>query len=380
MKVAIDVTALLREATGVDNYMMSLVSHLSQIDSVNQYTLFVNYEDVDRFSALPKNFHLVPLCFRARPVRLLFQQVILPAAARRLKIDVLHSPSYFIPLSRGRQRHLLTIHDMTFFSRPDCHTFLRRSWAFRNGLLKSIRSAHLITVPSRFTLQAILNHMPDIPPERIRIVPFGIGAEFQPNHPDQVERRISHLGIPRPYILYLGTIEPRKNLIHLVEAYKQLVRNGGITEHLVLAGKWGWGCEHLKEQIALPELRGKVHLANYVPQSDLPFLYGGAKLFVYPSLDEGFGFPPLEAMACGTPTIASHSSALAENLKGGAILLSPTDVRAWTATIRRMLSDESARLEKREQGLKLASLFRWEKTAMQTLDCYRELMNEREGS
>lgn len=379
MKVAIDVTALLREATGVDNYLMSLVAHLSQIDADNQYTVFVNYEDRDRLPDLPKNFNVVSLCFRARPVRLLFQQLVLPVAARALEIDVLHSPSFFMPFYRGRQRHLVTIHDMTFFSRPDCHTFLRRSWAFRSGLLKSIRRAHLITVPSGFTQQAILNHMPDISPERIRVVPHGIGAEFRPYSADQIESRLAHLSIPRPYILYLGTIEPRKNLMQLVESYRQLVRTGGVSEYLVLAGKWGWGCERLLEQIALPELRGKVHLANYISQSDLPFLYGGARLFVYPSLDEGFGFPPLEAMACGTPTIASLSSALAENLQGGAILLLPTDVQAWTVTIRRMLSDESVRLEKREQGLKLASRFSWEKTAMQTLECYRELVNERQS-
>lgn len=380
MKVAIDVTALLREATGVDNYLTSLVTHLSRIDRENQYTVFVNYGDQDRFHPLPENFKIIPLCFQTRSIRFIFQQLALPVAARALEVDVLHSPSFFMPFYRGSQRHLLTIHDMTFFSRPDCHTLFRRSWMFRSALLRSIRSAHLIAVPSGSSMEAVLSLVPDISPERIRVIPLGIGPEFRPYPPDQIQSRLAHLKLPQPYILHLGTIEPRKNLMRLVESYRQLVRNGEINEHLVLAGKWGWGCEQLLKQLDLPELRGKVHLAGYIPQSDLPFLYAGARLFVYPSLEEGFGFPPLEAMACGTPTIASLSSALTENLKGGAELVLPTDVEIWTATIRRMLSDESLRLEKREQGLKLAARFSWERTAKQTLECYKKLSEGKAAS
>lgn len=145
---------------------------------------------------------------------------------------------------------------------------------------------------------------------------------------------------------------------------------GEIEEHLVLAGGLGWGYQDLLKQLESPELQGKVHLRGYVPQEELPWLYAGAKMFVYPSLQEGFGFPPLEAMACGIPTISSLSSSLAENLQGAAELVPPEDIEALTDAMRRLLQDESLRAKRREQGLERAAKFRWEKTARQTVNCY----------
>src|SRR5215467_5596393 len=155
--VAIDLTALLPEATGVDNYLIRLVTHLSRIDQTNHYTLFVNYEDLELFRGWPTpNFTTIPCCLRPRPVRLVSRQVGLPLAARFLGADVIHSPSFIMPLYQGRQRHLLTIYDMTSFSLPECHIPLRRSAFYRRAILTSIRRAHLVSVPSHFTRQAIL--------------------------------------------------------------------------------------------------------------------------------------------------------------------------------------------------------------------------------
>jgi glycosyltransferase involved in cell wall biosynthesis len=374
MKVAIDLTALLPEATGVDTYLRQLTIHLGQLDRHNRYTIFVNYEDRCLFNGLlPCNFVVVPSCLRPRAARFLFQQVGLPAAARVLNVDVIHSPSFFMPLYRGRQRHLLTVYDMTFFSLPYYHTRLRRSWPFRRAVLGSIRCADLVSVPSRSTQQDILDLMPEVPAARIRVITPGVGTEFRPYATDKVRAEMRRLGLPFPYILSLGTLEPRKNLPRLVESYRQLIATGEIREHLVLAGQLGWGYKPLLAQVASPELRGRVHLLGYVSQRDLPWLYGGARLFVYPSLREGFGFPPLEAMACGAPTIASLSSSLAENLQGAASLIPPTDGEALTAAMRRLLHNEQLRAQCREQGLARAAEFRWEKTARQTLDCYEDL-------
>ena len=378
MHVAIDLTALLPEATGVDNYLTRLVMHLSRIDHANHYTLFVNYEDLGQFrSWLPGNFAVIPCGVRPRPVRLLFQQLGLPAAARLLGVEVMHSPSFFMPLYRGRQRHLLTIHDMTSFSLPECHVPLRRSALYCRAILTSIRRADLVSVPSRFTQQAILDLMPEVPPERIQVIPAGVGEEFQPRAADDVQCARRRLQLPWPYILYVGTIEPRKNLQRLVESYQQLIAGGDIREHLVLAGRLGWDYQALLTQVNSPALCGRVHLPGYIPQGDLPWLYAGARLFVYPSLQEGFGLPPLEAMACGVPTIASLSSSLAENLRGAAELVSPDDGEALTAAMRRLLQDEQLRAQHRTQGLTRAAQFRWEETARQTLNCYKTLAARR---
>lgn len=374
MRVAIDLTALLPHATGVDNYLIRLVTHLGRVDHDNHYTIFLNYEDRRLFKGLlPDNFTVVPACLRPRPVRLLFQQVGLPAAARGFGVEILHSPAFLMPLYRGRQRHVLTVYDVTFFTHPDCHIPLRRSRLYRHALLRSIRSADLVTVPSRFTQQGILDLTPGIRPERIRVIAPGVGEEFRPRAADDVRGAIKRLGLPARYILYVGTIEPRKNLGRLVESYRQLIAEREIAEHLVLAGRLGWGYDDFLAQIDAPALRGRVHLLGYIHQDDLPWLYAGARLFVYPSLEEGFGFPPLEAMACGVPTISSLTSSLGENLQGAADLVNPADGQELTAAMGRLLEDEPRRARLREQALARVARFRWEHTARQTLACYQEL-------
>jgi glycosyltransferase involved in cell wall biosynthesis len=374
MRVAIDLTALLPHATGVDNYLRRLVTYLGRLDDQNRYTIFLNYEDRFLFKdRLPGNFTVVPACLRPRPVRLLFQQVGLPAAARGLGVDVLHSPSFLMPLYRGRQRHVLTVYDVTFFTHPDCHIPLRRSQLYRRALLRSIRSADLVTVPSRFTQQGILDLVPDVRPERIKVIAPGVGQEFRPRAADDVQAAIKRLELPAPYILYVGTIEPRKNLRRLVESYRQLIAEREIAEHLVLAGRLGWDYDKFLAEIASPALRGRVHLLGYVAQEDLPWLYAGARLFVYPSLEEGFGFPPLEAMACGIPTLSSLTSSLLENLQGAAELVNPRDAQELTTAMGRLLEDEPHRARLRQEALARVEQFRWEQTARQTLACYQEL-------
>lgn len=378
MKIAIDLTALLPVATGVDTYLKQLVLHLGRVDHHNAYTVFVNFADRGLCDGmLPPNFSVRPFCWRPHLARLLFQQVGLPAAARALGVDVVHSPAFLMPLYRGTHRHLVTVYDMTFFSLPDCHTALRRSGLFKRMVLSSIRRAHLVTVPSRSTKNEILRLMPDVSPDHIRVVGAGITDEFTPATTESVRAEIARLGVRWPYILFVGTIEPRKNLRRLLESYRTLIARGDRGEHLVLAGRLGWDHEDVLAQLDSPDLRGKAHLFGYVPQHDLPWLYRGASLFVYPSLQEGFGFPPLEAMACGVPTIASRSTSLTENLEGAAELVPPEDVHALAVAMRRLLSDDALRAQRTRDGVIRAATFRWEETARQTLSCYQDLAARR---
>ncbi|HEX6436436.1 MAG TPA: glycosyltransferase family 1 protein, partial [Candidatus Binatia bacterium] len=263
------------------------------------------------------------------------------------------------------------------FSLPECHIPLRRSALYRRVILTSIRRAHLVSVPSQFTRQAILEFLPDIPPERIHVIPAGVGEEFHPQAANDIQSAKSRLQLNWPYILYVGTIEPRKNLQRLVESYQRLIAKGGVREHLVLAGRLGWDYKALLEQINAPALRDRVHLPGYITQGDLPLLYAGARLFVYPSLQEGFGFPPLEAMACGVPTVASLSSSLAENLRDAAELVPADDTEALTVAMGRLLHDSQLHAKRRTQGLARAAQFRWQETARQTLNCYQALAANR---
>jgi glycosyltransferase involved in cell wall biosynthesis len=379
MRVGIDLTALLPESTGVDRYMIELVVHLGRVDPMTRYTLFLNREDRHIFvGRVPPNFLILPLGLRPRPLRLLFQQLVLPPLAAALRLDVVHSPSFFIPVLRGRSGHLLTVHDMTFFTSPMFHVPLRRSLAFRKAILLSIRRADLVCVPSRWVRDDILRIIPDIPPERIRAIPSGIAETFTPRPPEVGHAVARRLGIPVPYILHVGTIEPRKNLPQLLDGYRQLIATRDVAERLVLVGRLGWGYDDLIAQLAAPELRGRVHLTGYVAERDLPFLYAGARLFVYPSWQEGFGFPPLEAMACGVPTIASRASALAENLDGAAELVPPENAAALAHAMDQLLHDDNLRAARIEEGLACASRFRWEETARELVRCYSEVARRRQ--
>lgn len=377
-RISIDLTALLPHETGVDRYMIQLVLHLGKVDQWNHYRIYVNWEDRNRLAGLlPDNFRVIPLSRRSRPVRLLFQQVLLPIVAGWWEADVVHSPSFIMPMVRGRQHHILTVHDMTSFTLPNCHILLRRSLPYRQFLLWSIRRADVITVPSRSTQKDMVHWVPDLLRTKVRVIPGGIGEEFKVYPREAIQNTLERLGLPVSYILYVGTIEPRKNLPRLIQSFKQLVTMRKTKEHLVLAGRMGWGYDDLLKQLDNLELRNRVHVLGYVHQSDLPQLYAGATLFVYPSLQEGFGFPPLEAMACGVPTISSQTSSLIENLQGAAILVPPDDLESLTEAMDQLLNDEASRDQYREKGFARAAAFRWEETARRTLQCYQEISGSR---
>jgi len=374
IRVAIDLTALTAQHSGVDRYLKELVLHLGRIDTRSHYTVFLNAADRHLFDGrLPANFRLQPWGLRPRPARFLFQQAMLPVACALLGADVVHSPSFLMPYCRGRQRHLLSIHDMTVFSMPQVHAPLRRSAAFRRLVKTSIRRAHLINVPSRATRDALLEWLPNIPPEKVCVTEFGVSSCFHLASPEEVSSETRRLGLPESYFLFVGTIEPRKNLDLLVESYRRMVVAGQITEHLVLAGRLSFAYRPLLEQIKTPELRGRVHLRGFVADDDLPWLYRGARLFIYPSLAEGFGFPPLEAMACGIPVISTLGSSLEENLRGVAELVPSNDGTALAAAMRRLSRDEALREQRKQAGLRRVAMFRWEDSARSVLQCYLKL-------
>lgn len=372
MRIAIDLTSLLPEPTGCDTYMKQLVRHLGKVDLENLYDIYVNYEDRRLFNGdLPDNFAVTPLSLRPRACRLAFQQALLPFAALFGRASVVHSPSFISPILQFGRRHVLTVHDMTFFSLPGFHIPLRRSPAFKSLVLRSIRNSHAILVPSVATKKHIAEFAPDAPPDRTHIVPYGIGPEFFVRGVDETERERLRLGLPPSYILAVGTIEPRKNLGRLIDAYSRLVTEHGIREHLVLAGRLGWSYEEILAKLDAPALRGRVHRPGFVAASELPWYYAGARLCAYPSIQEGFGFPPLEAMACGVPVISSSTSSLMENLQGAAELVPPQDPDALAEAMRRLLTDSSHYARLRQAGLARAAQFSWNRTAANTVEVYR---------
>ncbi len=372
MNVGIDVTPLSPIETGVDRYLIQLVHSLSRMDDKNRYTVFINAKDTDRFDYLGSNFSIVRIGVRGRAGRFIAQQAIVPVLMRTRRLDVLHSPSFFIPCCEGRIKHVLTIHDMTMFTLADCHTRFRRSRPFLYGVCRSIRHSKLVLVPSAYVRDEVVRLLPDINAQKIRITPFGVDPEFQPA--DGSSLLPEYLKDLHPYILFVGTIEPRKNLPMLLEAYRIACAKYGLREHLIIVGRKGWNFDEVERKIQLRELRYRVHAVGYVEQRHLVHYYQNASLFVCPSLEEGFGLSPLEAMACGIPTIATETSSLKENLSGAVILVPRTSVLDLADALAAILGQPALQAELGRRGLARAHEFTWENTARKTLECYRDLI------
>lgn len=371
MRIGIDLTALQPVATGVDLFLVGMVEALAENPSGLEYVLFVPREEVETFRRLPEALRVVGAAGRDRGSRLRFQQLALPRLARRLRLDVVHSPAFLMPLRRGGARHVLTVYDLTILTLPRFHDRLHRSLAFRAALRLSIARADRICAPTRAVAREIEARFPRTA-GRVRLASPGIPAGISRRPPAEVEAVTRRLGVLRPYLLYVGTLEPRKNLRRLVAAFRRL-RTEGFDLDLVLAGRLGWDAGALLDDLSDPRVAARIHRLGYVARDDLAALYSGARLFVYPSLAEGFGFPPLEAMSCGAPVVASSDPALAENLGGAAELVDPHDAEALVVAMTRVLGDETRAARLREQGLANATRFTWRETARATVATYREL-------
>jgi glycosyltransferase involved in cell wall biosynthesis len=373
LKIAVDLTSLVPLATGTDRYNLGLIHALTASDRTNEYTLFVNRSDRERIEAMcagSPNFTVEPVNTESKAARLFFQQVTL-GPLRSFQFDVIHSPSFLIPLWRSKVAHVVTIHDMTFFTMPENHNRLHGSLPFKALVAASMRRAHAIQVPAEVVKDDVRRILPDVRQDRVHVIPYGVDARFSPDGPKGLT------GVPSPYILFVGTVEPRKNLLKLVEAFRQVPQT---NVSLVIAGKRGWNSEAVYEAAAAPAIRDRVHFTGYVSDSDLPALVRGARLFVYPSLYEGFGFPPLEAMASGVPAIISPGSAPEELFSSAAMVVDPANTASLASAIRDVLEespDESyARVER---GFELARRFSWAAMGTALVACYRELVEKKKA-
>lgn len=378
--VALDLTSLLPVRTGVDRYVIELVTHLVRLDGDSpnrRYTLHLNHRDRSQFDGLPGNFGVRVWPAGPRPLRLVFQQLVLPVTCGTAAVDVLHSPAFLTPLWRGLTRRLVTVHDMTFFTLPGVHGGLHGSRTFKRLVRASIDRADLINVPSAATRDALLAEVAGLEPDRIRITPLGVSDVYTCAGEDAIARARRRLDLPERYILYVGSIMPRKHLDLLLRGYRELLRAGDRPEQLVLVGARREQTPELDALLRDPMLAGRVRLTGFVPEADLPWVYRGARVFVYPSYGEGFGLPPIEAMACGVPVISMAHSSLRENLDGAADLV-PSDAPAAVAdALRRLLTDPAWHARRRADGLARAQRFRWDVTARAVLRCYEELAGDR---
>jgi glycosyltransferase involved in cell wall biosynthesis len=240
----------------------------------------------------------------------------------------------------------------------------------------SLRRADRVITISEFVRQEVIR-LCGVDPDRVTAIPLAADARFRPAEPEAVARFRRERELPARFILYMGTLQPRKNIETLVRAYVQLRQDGHLEQALVLAGGRGWQYESIFALVRQLGLESQVHFPGFVPDEEQALWYTAADIFAFPSLYEGFGLPPLEAMACGTPVVASTSSSLPEVVGDAGVLVEPTDVGGLATTLRHLLDDEGRRVRMRKAGLVRAASFSWRRMAEETVQVYDEVLRRR---
>lgn len=351
---------------GIGTYLRELVPALQAADPTIRITLFHARFPGGRPEPWMASFDRRPL---DRSIRRLYPTWNLagrPALPEPLaSMDLLHAPTPAgIPPPGHGQRLVATVHDLAFRAFPRAFP---RSWRalYRLGTRRAARRADAVIVPSESTARDLVRHE-GADPARVHVVPMAAALLATEEDPAAVLRQLK---VRVPYLLFVGTLEPRKNVVRLVRAYRRAIGRSGLPHALVLAGPLGWGAQPLHRELAL-EGPGEVQLTGAVGPSDLDALYRGADAFVYPSLYEGFGLPVLEAMARGVPTITSATSSLPEVAGDAALTVDPRSVLHIADSIQRLLTDPPERERLAKAGEARATGFSWRRTAELTLKVY----------
>ena len=347
---------------GVNRYIHELVRHLGQLGDGLRLTVLASGTTV-----VPANERTV---VRSRwpthrvPLRILWEQIVQPRVLRRTGVDVVHGPVYVGPLAASCPL-VITIHDLSFIRHPNLLRPGSRMYLTLFTRLSARRATRIIAVSKHAALETA--SLLGVAASQIDVVYHGVGEAFRPLPSEAVEAFRRERGLPDRFVLYLGTLEPRKNLPRLVESFDQARER---TCSLVLAGGAGWGAQGLRDTISNLGLTDRVIFVGYVADAELPLLYNAATVFAYPSLYEGFGLPVLEAQACGTAVLTSNSSSLPESAGDAAMMVDPRSVEEMARALAVLLSDSSLRQDLRTRGLAHARRFDWRRTAEQTASVY----------
>ena len=358
-------------SAGIHGYLFNTLAHLPQADPDLRYTVLVGSGRLPervgwavRRSALPTH---------SPPVRILWEQALSLPVLARLRPDLVHGMAFAVPLLWPGPS-VVTIFDLSFLRYPERLTAGRRLY-LRLITAASVRRARRVIAISE-SGKAEITRLLGVPAPRVDVALPGVSPHFRPLPRQEVEAFRARRGLPERIILYVGTLEPRKNLEMLIRAYARLPQRR--TVKLALVGGKGWQFERIFALIEALGLEEDVLTPGYVPADELPMWYNSAEVFVYPSVYEGFGLPLLEAMACGLPVVASNTTSLPEAVGPDGLLLPPDDARAWTETLSGLLSDPAARSALAERGRQRARRFTWEQTARQVVASYRRALNRQE--
>jgi glycosyltransferase involved in cell wall biosynthesis len=386
MHIGIDYTAAAWQGAGIGRYSRELIRAIVAQGAAHRYSLFYAagglapdspyIADLRQLCDTNTNLRRVPIPLSPRRLTQLWQRLRAPLPVELLtgRLDLLHAPDFVLPPTRART--LVTIHDLSFLVHPECAEPSMVRY-LTDAVPRGLRRANVILADSQATRNDLARLLA-INPARVELVYPGVSPHFCPMPAETTAPVRRKLGLPDHFVLFVSTLEPRKNLVRLLEAFAQVVQNDDLNRqspianlHLVIAGRRGWLYEDIFAAIDRLQLRERVQLLDYVHDKDLPALYNLAAVFAYPSIYEGFGIPPLEALACGTPTIVADNSSLPEVVADAAVLVSAEDVGSIASGIAQVVLDAELRARLQTAGPAQARKFTWEQAAKQVIACYQ---------
>lgn len=385
MIIGIDYTAAAWQGAGIGRYTRELVRAAAAMGGPFQYVLFYAAggsidtspyrTEIRQLCTIFPHIRSVPLPFSPRLLTILWQRLRLPLRVEYFTgpLDIVHAPDFVLPPTGSRS--LLTVHDLTFLVHPKCFEPALATYLAR-VVPRSLQRAHLVltdSVATRNDLTRLLN----IPAERSVVLYPGVSPRFHPLPSVLLEPVRQRLHLPESFLLFVGTLEPRKNLVRLLHAFKGIMSTDAdvcSNLHLVIAGRKGWLYEDIFRSVDQLNLESRVRFLDFVEDKDLPALYNLARVLVYPSLYEGFGLPVAEAMACGTPVVTTQVASVPEIVGRAGILVNPNDSDALASGMMQALQDPAPL---RAAGPKQVRRFVWEQSARTLLACYMRVREER---
>jgi glycosyltransferase involved in cell wall biosynthesis len=370
----IDARSVDTRQSGVGNYVTHLIKGLKEIDKKNHYILMVTAKQKGGISGTFSAFenYTVPFTSENHILGDAWEFWILPKLLRKNAIDIFHGPAFLAPPFQNGFKSVATIHDLVAFHHPK--TIPAKYAIYMRFLIRMmIKKARGIITDTACIKEEIIDFF-NIDPERIFSIPIAVSSQFRPIRDQELIDRIKkQYGIQKRYFLYVGNIEPRKNLSNLFLACNSIREKLSRDFQLVVTGKKGWLYREIFETLAGTAFRDNIVFTQYVNRTDIPVLYSGADFFVFPSLYEGFGLPILEAMSCGTPVITSSVSSMPEVAGDAALYVNPLKISDIAEKILALAFDESLRQELREKGFKQADKFTWERSARLTQRVYETI-------
>ena len=367
-RIGIDARLTYYTQGGISQYAQHLIREFAELHTAHQFMLLQSYKD-ERVLASGTNQQRAR-CFT--PAHHRFERKALAAELFPRRLSLLHSPDFIPPVNCGFKR-VITVHDLAFLHYPEFLTAESRRY-YNDQIGTAVREAdHIITV-SESTRRDMLDLL-GVAPAKVSVVLEAASSQFQQLPDERVFPVLKRYNLPDNYILFVGTIEPRKNIPALLEAYAQLVVQDPDTPALVIAGRRGWLYDRVIEVYDRLDLGSRVIWLEEFGWADLPAIYNGASLFCLPSNYEGFGLPPLEAMACGTPVIVSDRASLPEVVGDAGVVIDPADIDALCAAMRQILSDQDFADDLRQRGLARAQSFSWRRAALETLVVYDSVLD-----